>query len=250
MNKVKTVLCLSALGLMFISCEKQQEDNLVDPNEASKTFTVGDYSQVNVISNLSGDPLFSFSGISNDIEETLDVDNDGTDDFRFHYQPYHNLSGGQKVSITLECLNPNMEVAANVYSDSSKICYAQTANHDSVFFNTTGSFNCQASSAAGWIPDYGSTSSYLSPDVSAAGDQPTAQITWHGKTLLLKSEDKTSDMQTRALYQIEKGQWVRAQNEYILFRHQVNGSTRYGWMQLSSENLFDFVVREVATEKS
>lgn len=79
-------------------------------------------------------------------------------------------------------------------------------NHDSVLFNTNGSYNCQASSALGWIPDYGSTSSYLSPEVLAAGDQPTAQITWHSKTLLLKSEDKTSDMQIRALYQIEKGQ--------------------------------------------
>lgn len=119
MNKVKSVLGSFALSLMLISCEKQQENNVGDPNEASKTFTLGDYSLVNVISNPSAGPLFSFSGISNDIEHTLDVDNDGTDDFRIHYQPYHNMSGGQKVNITLECLNPNMEVAANSHSDSS-----------------------------------------------------------------------------------------------------------------------------------
>ena len=237
-------LAATGLFLFLTACEKNNNTNSQSPTTNSRTFELGKYQNVAVDSGNGKGVLYAFNQDKLIDEVLLDANKDGVDDLKLSYEFYRSLSGGQRVTLELTCLNAAVEVVTTSYNDTLSLCYLSRASYDSVFYNHLGSYGC-----AGTGSKMLRSLDYTSPTILNIGSQPSNQLNWQNGTFLIKKEDKSSEFYRRLLLFTEQGPWVRAASQYVLFRINSNGNARYGWLKLSDKNLWLFDLEEMAFEK-
>lgn len=140
----KTIYILITI-VTLISCEKNNDNN---NNTIKQILTIG--SETNFIIYQTYITCGFYEATSNDIDDAtyyFDIDNDGNNDIMFYgYKQYRH--GPASYVSKIECLNENLSVAVNVFTDTvfyyEKIINSQ--GYDKVISKLFKYYNCQASS--------------------------------------------------------------------------------------------------------